>query len=305
VAVCLWPGAPRCPGGDCDIERDVRVNERIRAREVRVIDENGAQLGIFPVREALRIARERELDLIEVAPTAQPPVCRIMDYGKHKYQTAKREREAHKRIKPTEVRLLRLKPQIGPHDLDIKVKKLHELLGEGNKVRIQLRFRGRELSHPELGTQLLNRIAAALTEVSLVESSPRFEGRMMNMLLSPKARPKPAAQPKPAPAEKAEAPVAGAPQPAAAGAVKQEQAPAMAVAAQPERTAAAVPAQPAAVAAAGPMIPQSVATTGSAQPEKAITTGPARPEKASVDGKEQVQRALSQNEDTEDSGEAG
>jgi translation initiation factor IF-3 len=178
------------------------VNERIRAREVRLIDENGAQLGIMPTREALRVARERELDLIEVAPNAQPPVCRIMDYGKHKYQVAKREREAHRRSKGTEVRVLVFRnPRIDPHDLQIKLRKLRQLLGEGNKVRINLRLRGRELSHPELGTQLLNRISQELTDIAQTEMSPRFEGRLMNMLLAPKphVRPAPAAKPAAAP----------------------------------------------------------------------------------------------------------
>ncbi len=276
------------------------MNERIRAREVRVIDENGAQLGVFPTRDAVRIARERELDLIEVAPNSQPPVCRIMDYGKHKYQQARREREQHKRSKATEVRLLRLKPQIGPHDLDIKIKKLRELLAEGNKVRIQLRFRGRELSHPELGTKLLNRIAEALVEVSQVESSPRFEGRMMNMLLTPKVRPKAAApatgpaQPaaaKPAAPAKAEAPVASQPQPAAAAA--------------PAAVATPVAAAPAQPAAAGPVAPQQAVATGPTSPQTAKTAGPAGSEGMVSDGKQQVQRPRAENADAEDSGEAG
>jgi translation initiation factor IF-3 len=162
------------------------VNERIRAREVRLIDENGVQLGVLPIREALRVAQERSLDLIEVAPNAQPPVCRIMDYGKHKYQQAKRGREARKKQKGTEVRLLRMKPQIGIHDLQIKLRKLRELLSEGNKVRISVRFRGREMSRPQLGTELMERIAQELADVAQVEGSPRREGRMMNMLVAPK-----------------------------------------------------------------------------------------------------------------------
>jgi translation initiation factor IF-3 len=176
----------RSGGGDREIERQVRVNERVRAREVRLIDENGAQLGIMSSRDALRIARERELDLIEVAPTSQPPVCRIMDYGKHKYEQAKRERETRKRQKSTEVRLLRMKPQIGEHDLGIKVRKVREMLSEGSKVRVTLRFRGREMRRPELGTALMDRIAKDLSEVALVEGHPRREGRMMSMMLAPK-----------------------------------------------------------------------------------------------------------------------
>ena len=189
------------------------MNERIRAREVRLIDENGAQLGIMPTREALRVAHERELDLIEVAPNAQPPVCRIMDYGKHKYQQAKREREAHRRSKSTEVRLLRLKPQIMAHDLEIKLRKLREMLAEGCKVRISLRFRGRELSHPELGTKLLERIAGELSDIAQTEAPPRFEGRMMNVLLAPKPGARPALKPKP-PAPAREEPTPAPPEPA-------------------------------------------------------------------------------------------
>ena len=173
-------------GGDRKIEREARVNERIRAREVRLIDENGAQLGIMSSQQALQIARQRDLDLIEVAPNAQPPVCRIMDFGKHKYQMQKKEREAHKKAHAAEVRLIRLKPQIDEHDLGIKVKKLREMLAEGDKVRIQLRFRGREMSRPQLGLQLLNSLAEQVVDVALIEGYPRLEGRMMNMLLSPR-----------------------------------------------------------------------------------------------------------------------
>lgn len=163
------------------------MNERIRAREVRLIDENGAQAGVMATNEALRIARERGLDLIEVAPKAQPPVCRIMDYGKHKYEQAKRDREARKKSRSTEVRLLRLRsPQIGAHDLDIKLRKLREMLAEGCKVRVSLRFRGREMSRPELGSALFTRITEELADVAQIEAPPRREGRMMSVVLSPK-----------------------------------------------------------------------------------------------------------------------
>jgi translation initiation factor IF-3 len=153
---------------------------------VRLIDEQGAQLGIVPTRDALQTAEGRGLDLIEVAPNAQPPVCRIMDYGKHKYQQAKREREARKKSKATEVRLMRMKPQIGPHDLGIKLRKLRELLGEGNKVRVSVRFRGREMSKPELGRNLMQRVASDLADIAQVEGFPRQEGRMMSMMVAPK-----------------------------------------------------------------------------------------------------------------------
>jgi translation initiation factor IF-3 len=175
----------------------VRVNERIRAREVRLIDDKGAQVGIVSVTEALRIARERSLDLIEVAPNAQPPVCRIMDYGKHKYEQGKRDREARRKGKGGEVRLLRMKPQIGRHDLDIKIRKLRELLGEGNKVRISVRFRGREMSRPQMGTELMERIARELSDAATVEGPIRQENRLMMMMLAPKPGARPPREPKP------------------------------------------------------------------------------------------------------------
>ena len=178
------------------------MNEQIRAREVRLIDENGGQLGIVPVRDALRIAREREMDLIEVAPQAQPPVCRVMDFGKHKYQLARRDREARKKHRPTEVRLLRMKPQIGEHDLQIKLRKLRELLEEGNKVRVNLRFRGREMSHPEMGERLFRRITEELSDIAQAEGMARMEGRMMNLMVAPK----PGAKPAPKKAAQAERP---------------------------------------------------------------------------------------------------
>ena len=189
-------------GGDRDIEREVRVNERIRAREVRLIDENGAQLGVMPARDALQVARERNLDLIEVAPKAQPPVCRIMDYGKHKYQQAKRDRQARKKHKGAEVRVLVLRnPQIAQHDLEIKLRKLRELLLEGNKVRINLRLRGRQMSRPELGHTLMKRITLELADAAQMEGMPRREGRVMSMLVAPKPGMRPA------PPKKAEATV--------------------------------------------------------------------------------------------------
>ena len=173
------------------------MNERIRAREVRLIDDKGAQVGIVSVTEALRIARERSLDLIEVAPNAQPPVCRIMDYGKHKYEQGKRDREARRKGKGGEVRLLRMKPQIGRHDLDIKIRKLRELLGEGNKVRISVRFRGREMSRPQMGTELMERIARELSDAATVEGPIRQENRLMMMMLAPKPGARPPREPKP------------------------------------------------------------------------------------------------------------
>jgi translation initiation factor IF-3 len=200
VAFCVYAWAEVIG----NIEREVRVNERIRAREVRLIDENGAQLGVMPTPEALRVARGKNLDLIEVAPNAQPPVCRIMDYGKHKYEQAKRERETRKKGKASEVRLLRMKPQISQHDLDVKVRKLRELLADGSKVRVSIRFRGREMSKPELATELFSRIGRELADVAQVEGSPRREGRTMDMMLAPKPGARPPREKKEKP-EKAEA----------------------------------------------------------------------------------------------------
>jgi translation initiation factor IF-3 len=158
-----------------------------------VIDENGAQVGIVPLRQALEMAREREMDLIEVAPNANPPVCRIMDYGKHKYQLAKRDRESRKRHKPAELRQLELRRrgrgpgQIGEHDFEVKAKKIKEMLAEGDKVRVTLRLRGRQRDHTEFAEKLLARVAETLAGVSRMESPPRLEGRMMAMQLAPVA----------------------------------------------------------------------------------------------------------------------
>jgi len=163
------------------------VNERIRAREVRLIDENGTQLGVLPVAQALETARSRELDLIEVAPNATPPVCRIMDYGKYKFTQAKREKDARKRHKAAEMRPIRLRPRINDHDLQTKVRKMRDFLGGGDKVKVNLFFRSREMSHPELGRKVLDRLVKEVEDIAQVENAPRTEGRIMTMILSPKA----------------------------------------------------------------------------------------------------------------------
>lgn len=168
------------------IEKQYRVNERIRVPQVRLIDENGIQIGIVPTRQALATAQERGLDLIEVAPTAKPPVCRIMDYGKYRYQQEKRDREARKKHKQSELRAVRLRPMIDEHDLDTKVKLVKRLLGEGDKVRVNLIFRARELPHPELGRRVLQKLADSVTDLAQIERPPVLEGRMMTMILTPK-----------------------------------------------------------------------------------------------------------------------
>lgn len=168
------------------IERGARINDRIRAREVRLIGANGEQLGVMPIAEAMAKAEEANLDLVEVAPTAAPPVCRIIDYGKYKYEQAKREREAHKKSKTSELKGMRLGPKIGEHDLQVKTRTVSGFLKDGDKVRVSMWFRGREMAHPHVGEQILRRMALQLADVAVVERHPLMEGRNMIMILAPK-----------------------------------------------------------------------------------------------------------------------
>ena len=174
------------------------MNERIRAREIRVIDDDGAQLGIMTPREALAIARERGIDLIEVAPQAQPPVCKIMDYGKFKYEQAKREKESAKKHKQSELKGIQMFPNIEEHDFVVKVRNAIKFLEDGDKVKITIRFKGRQITHPEFGRQQLDKIVTMTAGVGQVEKPAAMEGRMMTMILSPVkqggAAPKPPAQ---------------------------------------------------------------------------------------------------------------
>jgi translation initiation factor IF-3 len=162
-----------------------RVNEQIRAREVRLIDQSGKQMGIFSRREALERARERNLDLVEVAPNAEPPVCRLMDYGKYVYERTKREREARKAKKTIDMKEVRLRPKTDDYHIGFKLKRAREFLREGAKVKVRVLFRGREITHPEIGLQLLRKVAAQLEDVAVVEHQPRLEGRSMLMILGP------------------------------------------------------------------------------------------------------------------------
>ncbi|MBC8248736.1 MAG: translation initiation factor IF-3 [Anaerolineales bacterium] len=161
-----------------------RVNEGIRAKEVRLIDENGQQVGIVPLRDALESAHARDLDLVEVAPNADPPVCRLMDYGKFLYEQAKKERKARK-AQRAEAKEIRLRPKTGEHDVAFKVRDARRFLKDGLKVKVRVRFRGREITYPEIGREMLNRIAQELGDVSEIEQSPRMEGRSLLMILSP------------------------------------------------------------------------------------------------------------------------
>jgi len=174
--------------GDRTIEkRDLRVNEAIRVPQVRVIDENGAQAGVMLTRDALQMARTKELDLIEVAPSATPPVCRVMDFGKFKYARSKRDRESRKKQKTTEMRMLRIRPRIDDHDFDVKLKALRRLLEEGDKVKVNLLFRSREMTHPEFGQRVLAKLAEGIGDIAQVERAPGLEGRMLTMIVAPKA----------------------------------------------------------------------------------------------------------------------
>lgn len=158
-------------------------------REVRVIDENGEQLGILPTRQALDIARERGLDLVEVAPNAIPPVCRLMDYGKFRYEQSRRDRESRKHQKTTDLKEVRIKPKIDEHDLATKSRQAQRFLEEGDKVKLTVMFRGREMAHPDIGRDLLLQLADQVGAVGLVEQPPRLEGRNMTMMLAPRKAP--------------------------------------------------------------------------------------------------------------------
>ncbi len=167
-------------------EKDLRRNESIRVREVRLIDDAGNQKGIVPTIEALRMAREAGLDLVEVAPPAQPPVCKLIDYGKYKFELEKKTRESRKHQKQVRIKEIRMQPKIDDHDLEFKTRHIREFLDEGNKVKVTIRFRGRELAHTELGKVVLDGILAKLGDDFILERAAQMEGRTMSLLLNPK-----------------------------------------------------------------------------------------------------------------------
>lgn len=160
-----------------------RINEQIRAREVRLIGKDGKQIGVVPLREALNAARGQRLDLVEVAPSADPPVCRVMDHGKYVYERAKREREARKAQKTIEVKEIRMRPKTDEYHRGFKVKRAREWLQEGAKVKVRVLFRGREITHPEIGRAILQEIAEELSDIAQVEQRVGMEGRTMLMVL--------------------------------------------------------------------------------------------------------------------------
>ncbi len=183
----------RVPEGDTHIitgkkEDAIRVNDQIRARQVRVIDEEGEQLGIMSPRDALREAEQRGFDLVEVAPKAAPPVCRIMDYGKYRYEQKRRARESRKHQHTITVKEIKYRPKIDKHDFDYKTNHVREFLSEGNKVKVTIMFRGREVAHPEFGRDILQKVVEATADLCTGEYKPgesRLEGRNMSMVLNP------------------------------------------------------------------------------------------------------------------------
>ena len=164
---------------------DHRVNDRIRVDTVRLIDQEGNQRGVMATRDALALARSLDLDLVEIAPTAQPPVCRIMDYGKFKFDEAQKAKESRRKTLNVGVKEMKYRPKIGAGDFDTKTRLVEKFLGEGHKVKVTIMFRGRESAHPELGKKILDRIVEKLEDVAKVESAPKLDGRNMIMVLGP------------------------------------------------------------------------------------------------------------------------
>jgi translation initiation factor IF-3 len=163
-----------------------RINEDIRVREVQLIDQTGINRGIVPIQSALETAQAAALDLVEVAPNMNPPVCKILDYGKFKYQEQKKAAEARKKQKIVEIKEIKFRPMIDDHDYDVKMRAIRRFFGEGDKVKVTLRFRGREMAHQELGAKLLDRVRDDVVSLAKVEQAPKFEGRQMVMVLAPR-----------------------------------------------------------------------------------------------------------------------
>ena len=167
------------------VSKEVRVNWRIRAKDVRVIGEEGEQLGVLPLAKALELANERNLDLVEVAATSSPPVCRLLDYGRYRYEQTKKERKARQSQRVGLLKEIRVRPRVQEHDLETKINIARRLLKEGDKVKVFIIFRGREISHPELGLKALQKVADGLKDIAGIDGSPTLNGRMMNIVHSP------------------------------------------------------------------------------------------------------------------------
>lgn len=166
--------------------RENQINEQIRDKEVRVIDTDGSQLGIMPTSRALNLAAEKKLDLVNVAPSAKPPVCKILDYGKYRYELQKKEKEARKHQKVTQIKEIRVSTFIEGHDLQVKAKNAAKFLKDGDKVKVSLRFRGREKGYSNVGRQVMEKFAEEISEVGVIEKKPQLDGRNMTMVLAPK-----------------------------------------------------------------------------------------------------------------------
>ncbi len=169
------------------IQKRVRINEQIRVPEVRLIGPDGQQVGIMPIKEALARAAEAHLDLVEVAPQAAPPVCRIMDYGKFKYQQSKKQQEARRRQTIIQIKEVKVRPKIEEHDMGFKLRNTRRFLADGDKVKISVIFRGREIAHTDRGYRILAQMAEALADVGGIEQEPKLEGRNLSMIVTPKA----------------------------------------------------------------------------------------------------------------------
>ena len=164
----------------------LRINHQIRVRQIRVIDDEGKQLGVIETADALALANHKGLDLVEIAPEQRPPVCRIMDYGKYKYEEAKKKQQARKRASTVETKEIKFRPKTEEHDMAFKVKHIRRFLEGGNKVRLAVVFRGREITHPKTGMNVLDRVVELCTEIATVEATPNMEGRRMIMVIAPK-----------------------------------------------------------------------------------------------------------------------
>ena len=169
-------------------EREARINGEITAKEVRLISGDGEQLGVVSLKEALSMAAEKDVDLVEISPTAKPPVCKLMDFGKYKYEQSKKRDEAKKKQKQVQIKEIKFRPGTDEGDYNIKMRNVKRFLEDGDKVKITLRFRGREMAHQEFGAQLLERVKADLEELAAVESVPKMEGRQMVMMVAPKKK---------------------------------------------------------------------------------------------------------------------
>jgi translation initiation factor IF-3 len=187
-------------------EDEPRVNSEIRVSEVLLIDDQGNKLGVVQVTEALKLAEERDLDLVEVAPLAHPPVCRILDYGKYRFQQQKRDKDARKKQKNQTVKEMKMRPKIDQHDYDFKVRAIRSFLEEGHRVKVSIFFRGREMTFLDRGREVLNRVRADIEPLGKVETEPRMEGAYMRMMVSPSANQPSLKQEKPKPAKDAKAP---------------------------------------------------------------------------------------------------